>query len=266
MSKDDLYSLENARRFGWASITGQLNPARVSVLEAQLVGEKILDAGCSGGAYAEFAASLNHSVVGVDRYEAFLKLALQGTHCATYVQGDLMRLPFADRTFDSTYCFDVLEHVDDEAALRELARVTRKRLILVVPQENLWLEKYGLTFYHYIDPTHLRYYTEESFGKLIAKINPAQITLIPDQPVHWNMIIRDMVEEEIPPMQPSAMLSPSVILRAVKYLAEGVTDRKGFKLKSSLAKAKRNSFIKQLSGISFKPIYMELIAIVELAQ
>ena len=31
----------------------------------------------------------------------------------TYVQGDITNLPFPDKTFDSMYCFDVLENVDD---------------------------------------------------------------------------------------------------------------------------------------------------------
>lgn len=263
---DSGYSLESARKYGWASITGKLNQSRVNALEEHLVGERILDAGCSGGAYAEFVASLQRRVVGVDRYADFLRLAVEGDHRATYVQGDLAGLPFADKSFDCAYCFDVLEHVDDEAALRELARVTSKRLILVVPQENQLLEKHGLTFYHYIDPTHLRYYTEESFKELIAKIGPAQVTLIPDQLVQWSWIIREMVMEEMPALRLETMLDLPLLLRAVKYLVEGVTNRKGLDLKSSLARAKRNNFIKQLSRVSFKPIYMELIAIVDLAQ
>lgn len=260
------YSLENARKFGWASITGQLNQSRVSVLETHLVGERVLDAGCSGGAYAEFVASLKRRVVGVDRHSDFLRLALQGKHSASYVQGDVTSLPFADKSFDSAYCFDVLEHVDDEAALRELARVTARRLILVVPQADQFLEKYGLTYYHYIDPTHLRYYTEESFRELLAKIGPARVTLIPDQMVQWSRMIGDVMEENGASLRLGTILNPPVILRALKYLAEELADGKRPGLKSSLAKAEKNSFIKRLNRVSFKSVYMELIAIVDLVQ
>ena len=50
------------------------------------------------------------------------------------------RLPFADGSFDTTICFDVLEHVaDDGQTIRELARVTRRRLVLAVPQADQWM-------------------------------------------------------------------------------------------------------------------------------
>jgi ubiquinone/menaquinone biosynthesis C-methylase UbiE len=260
------YTLENARKFGWASITGKLNPSRVSLLETHLVGKKILDAGCSGGAYAEFVAAQHRHVTGLDRYADFLRLAINDDHKGMYVQGDVTSLPFTDKSFDSTYCFDVLEHVDDLKALRELARVTAKRLILVVPQENQLLEEYGLTFYHYIDPTHLRYYTEESFNKLIANINPARVTLIPDQNIKWNWLIREMVQEDMPALHPANILNVPLILRTIKYLAQDLAGARTPDLKSSLSKAKKNNFIKQMSRVSFKEIPMELIAIVDLVE
>jgi ubiquinone/menaquinone biosynthesis C-methylase UbiE len=261
---DNGYTLENARKFGWASITGKLNPSRVSLLKNHLLGERILDAGCSGGAYAEFVAAQNRRVIGLDRYADFLQLAINNDNRAAYVQGDVTSLPFADKSFDSTYCFDVLEHVDDEASLRELARVTARRLILVVPQENQLLEAYGLTFYHYIDPTHLRYYTEETFHRLISSIGPKRISLIPDQPVEWNLIVREMMQEDMPALHPETILNLPLLLRTIKYLAQDLAVTKSLDLKSSLAKAKKHNFIKQLSGISFKEIHMELIAIVDL--
>ena len=45
-------------------------------------------------------------------------------------------LPFADETFDLVLCFDVMEHVPRdhrEAVLRELARVSRGRLVIAFP-------------------------------------------------------------------------------------------------------------------------------------
>jgi hypothetical protein len=54
----------------------------------------------------------------------------------TPVQGDVTALQFPDGTFDCVLCAEVLEHVPTqklEAACRELARVTRKRLVIGVP-------------------------------------------------------------------------------------------------------------------------------------
>lgn len=45
---------------------------------------------------------------------------------ATFVCADACRLPFADQSFDAVTLFDVLEHIeDDAAAAREALRVTR---------------------------------------------------------------------------------------------------------------------------------------------
>ena len=54
-------------------------------------------------------------------------------------QGDVERLPYDDDSFDLVLGTEVLEHVDDPVrALREMARVSRRRLILSVPREPLW--------------------------------------------------------------------------------------------------------------------------------
>ena len=61
-------------------------------------------------------------------------------------------LPFAGGTFDLAVALDVLEHVaDDEAALRELARVVAPggRLLVTVPQYGwLWGEHDVLAHHH----------------------------------------------------------------------------------------------------------------------
>ena len=65
------YSLENAQNFNWSSVSGNLNSERVSHLETYLVGNKILDAGCGGGAFVEFLSQKGLEVTGVDKYNQF---------------------------------------------------------------------------------------------------------------------------------------------------------------------------------------------------
>jgi len=86
---DSLYTLENALKFEWASITGKLLTSRTSLLESQLLGSRILDAGCSGGGYSEFVARQNRRVVGIDKFGDFLNLAPRENRKAVYVQGDI---------------------------------------------------------------------------------------------------------------------------------------------------------------------------------
>lgn len=52
------------------------------------------------------------------------------------IVGDVRDLPFSDRTFDVVVAIDLLEHVapdDRPRALREMVRVTRRRLIVACP-------------------------------------------------------------------------------------------------------------------------------------
>ena len=146
---DSLYSLDNAKRFEWSSITGDLNPERVAHLQKYLVGHKILDAGCGGGGYVDLLTSQGFDVTGVDKFSQFLDVAQEQNRKGHFVQGDLTALEFPDKSFDCTYCYDVLEHIDDVAALKELERVTKSRLILAVPKEDEDMTPYNLTFAHY---------------------------------------------------------------------------------------------------------------------
>jgi SAM-dependent methyltransferase len=176
------YSLENARRFGWATIGGPLDKEKTAILEKYVVGPRVLDAGCGGGGYVDYLARKGLDAVGVDKHSQFLTVAREKGFRGQFLQCDLAdRLPFADAAFDTTVCYDVLEHVDDVAAISELARVTRSRLILTVPQEDVWMTHHRLVFSTYRDQTHLRYYTESSLRALIATANPAKVKLFGEQ-------------------------------------------------------------------------------------
>ncbi len=189
----EFYSVENAEKFNWSSISGNLNPERVSHLEKYLVGKKILDAGCGGGAYVEFLSQQGLEVTGVDKYEQFLQVAREKGRLGTYVQGDVTNLPFPDKAFDCTYCYDVLEHVDDRVAIKELIRVTSQRLIIAVPQEDEVMNTFNLTFLHYQDKTHLRNYTEASLKKLIIDNGISNITIFPELFIPTRSLVNEMI-------------------------------------------------------------------------
>src|SRR6185295_3135858 len=54
-----------------------------------------------------------------------------------YIAAKVENLPFPDRHFDTVICTHVIEHIlDYRAAIAELRRITRQKLIMVVPRER----------------------------------------------------------------------------------------------------------------------------------
>lgn len=78
----------------------------------------------------------------------------------TYI-GALPNLPFNDRQFDVVTCTHVLEHVlDVPASIKELVRIARNKLLVVVPRQRY--------YYHTLDE-HLNFYPEvEPLKKLFS--------------------------------------------------------------------------------------------------
>lgn len=252
------YSLENAERFGWSSMGGELNAERVAHLDKFLVGRRVLEAGCGGGGYVDFLARRGLEAVGVDRYRQFIQNARQKEFRGEYVQADITNLPFGDKTFDCTYSFDVLEHVDDVRAIREMARVTVRRLIFTVPLVDDPVRKYGLTFPTYTDPTHLRYYTEESVRELCGQVSHSGVTILGEGLLQMRTMVEESIEarplsynREILRLKPSGGLLNRVLARLSDVLVKGLLDF------DAIPRVVVNQ-------ASYKKIYPEVVAVVDL--
>lgn len=94
----------------------------------------VLDLGCGTGANLSVAARCGE-VVGVDFSEVALGYARRTAGYAALVRGDAGTLPFEGETFGWVLALDVLEHLDDEAAMAEIMRVLRPggRALVTVP-------------------------------------------------------------------------------------------------------------------------------------
>ena len=106
--------------------------ARVrEVFSANPTDGRVLDVGSSEGSFAE-RLNLDLLFVDVDwKPLVSLRRRRPGSRAAAASATDL---PFADRAFDVTLCVAVSHHLDDaqlEAAIRELARVTRGHLVFL---------------------------------------------------------------------------------------------------------------------------------------
>lgn len=87
-------------------------------------GDRTLDACCGTGDLALADLDAGGSVTGLDFSEAMLERARRKSSAVDWVQGDLLELPFEDRSFEAaTVGFGVRNVESLEGGLAELARV-----------------------------------------------------------------------------------------------------------------------------------------------
>lgn len=127
----------------------------------QLRPRSVLDAGCGAG---HMLASLRErlpdaSYTGVDDAAATVAENRARLPWGRFEHLDLARGHLNER-FDAVVCSEVLEHVDDDkAALRHLAAMTGKHLLITVPTGTLWPLEAGFG--------HLRHYQLQPFCREI---------------------------------------------------------------------------------------------------
>ena len=99
---------------------------RLTVEAVVQPGDRVLDACCGTGDLALAAEREGGIVTGLDFSPGMLQRARRKSDTVTWIEGDLLALPFEDGTFDSATVGFGVRNVDDlEAGLRELRRVLR---------------------------------------------------------------------------------------------------------------------------------------------
>lgn len=159
---------ELARQRARTSSWGHLAASRLTCT-LQHAGHRVLDIGCSTGAYVAALRDRGFEAFGCDPLDA---PTWAGSSPRVFARAELPHLPFQDKSFDTCLAFEVLEHLrDPEAALQELHRVSRRNVILSVPNcaQNPLFEAAGLTYHHWIDRTHRQYYDEETLRELLHR-------------------------------------------------------------------------------------------------
>ncbi len=116
--------------------------ACIDRIAQDIVGESICDVGCGTGYLLKILKEKRpelRSLTGVD----FVIDDANSLPGIDYVAAKIETLPFEDNAFDTVICTHVIEHIlDYRAAIAELRRVARKKLIIIVPRER----EYKYTF------------------------------------------------------------------------------------------------------------------------
>lgn len=112
-----------------------LNEASCRAILDHLVGKNAVDVGSGRAFLADKISKKNFDTTACDiNQPAYLKEKFPHIH---FVEGDVENLPFEDKSFDTVICTHTLEHVRHlSKAMDELRRITKKRLIIVVPMER----------------------------------------------------------------------------------------------------------------------------------
>jgi SAM-dependent methyltransferase len=97
-------------------------PLTQAAIERYCRGRRILDLGCGFGDYTQLVtwAELR---IGVDLAYTWLKYARESNGIESVVQADAQHVPLAARSCDAVLSIGLLEYVDPDVVLREIARV-----------------------------------------------------------------------------------------------------------------------------------------------
>jgi ubiquinone/menaquinone biosynthesis C-methylase UbiE len=161
-----------------------LDPAAMAYqygfFNGNLSGPRILDAGCGPGRDAKFLTEARYEVTGIDLSTAFLDIAQSLVPRARFVQMDMRRLAFADRTFHGVWACASLQHIPHDQGLstmKELARVLLPGGSLYVgvkEGEGQGFDQRGIFYTYY----HL-----EEMGRL-AEVSGLEVLRLKEIPSH----------------------------------------------------------------------------------
>ena len=152
-------------------------------------GMTLLDVGCGQGRHSFEALRRGADVTAFDFsqkdldevQDMFAAMDLEnqvppsGAHRT--VQGDARSMPFEDNSFDRVIAAEVLEHiVEDDAAIAQIARVTKPGGLIAVTVPRYWPEKICWTLstpYHEVEGGHVRI---NKASELVAKLQAHGLT------------------------------------------------------------------------------------------
>ncbi len=154
---------------------------------------RILDVGCGEGFTLQRLRKENigKHLEGVDTLETAIEIGKKLHPHLTLRKGNIYKLPYKDNSFDIVICSEVLEHLENpEKALQELIRVSKKHIVLSVPNEPLFsIQRFlrGKNIRKFGDhPEHIQHWSTKKFKKFVEKY--LRIVAV-KKPTPWTLVI-----------------------------------------------------------------------------
>ncbi|HSD98592.1 MAG TPA: class I SAM-dependent methyltransferase [Patescibacteria group bacterium] len=153
----------------------------------------ILDVGCGEGftLHKLQEAHIGKKLEGIEYQEKAIKLGKKQYPDLLIKQGSIYELPYKDSAFDLVLCTEVLEHMEDpKKALAELVRVSKKYILLSVPNEPFFMLAQLLRGKNWSrlgnDIEHINHWSFLGFQKFVSEKIKIQAISIP---FFWTIIL-----------------------------------------------------------------------------
>jgi 2-polyprenyl-3-methyl-5-hydroxy-6-metoxy-1,4-benzoquinol methylase len=158
----------------------------------QLHPKSILDVGAGEGFTLEALRKnkIAKNLEGIEYMDDALALAKKLHPEVMIKKGDIYKLPYKANSFDLIICTEVLEHLEyPDKAIDELKRVTKKYIIISVPNEPHFTIQRILRGKNVLKlgahPEHIQHWTSGAFEKFVSK----RLDIIDAKtPLPWTMI------------------------------------------------------------------------------
>ncbi len=135
--------------------------------------KSLIDIACGDGYILYKAAKSKKikNVYGLDLAKTRLEKTKKFVSKAKLIQGSIFNLPFCDNSFDTVVCSETIEHLKNyQTAIKELIRITKKELIITVPNDEfLSTARCPHCNHHFPINDHINSFTAKTLKKAIKE-------------------------------------------------------------------------------------------------
>jgi ubiquinone/menaquinone biosynthesis C-methylase UbiE len=164
----------------------------VGALYLQAAPRSVLEVGCGEGHLAQYLLTKGPRP---DRFEAcdlsLDEVAPNLDPLLLFREASIYELPWEDASFDLVVCCEVLEHLHDPGrGLAEIARVTRRHVLLSTPREPLWrvLNLARGRYWRALGntPGHVQHFSRRDLVEVVSDVVDVREV---KTPVPWTMVL-----------------------------------------------------------------------------